>query len=336
LASLKVVLFVVFTLALFVSYLFEKLQPENLSPESIQNDSVGKDASSLNTETDAKRIVINGSKTDSDLFSFVLSSGQKIAQITNETSDELMPVYANTSDTVAYLSDLSGKTQIWILDAQGQSSKISDSPASLGLTPLKWSPDDRFIVFEYQREIFLLDVNSHSIERIVDNSHRASVPNWSWSGDSVFYSSQKNGEWQIWRYFLSSGKHLQVTFEGGYSANQHQNGDLYFSKIHQSGIWKLVPDKSSKYGFSTQMKVFDDFDQTNWLSWQLQGNDLYFISAEEKEKGLIRYNLRTKTRQFIFPFDEKYLPYFSVKGDRAVFTILENRENNIEIPDRVE
>lgn len=297
---------------------------------------VGKDVSSFSTDSDAKRIVFNRSKIDINLFSFDLSSGQKLEQITDETSDELMPSYANTSDAIAYLSDSSGKTQIWVRDEQGQSSKVSDSPISLGLTPLKWSPDDRFILFEHREEIFILDVNSQLIERIIDKSHKAYVANWSWSGDSVFYSSQKTGQWQIWQYFLSTGKHLQVTFEGGYSANQHENGELYFSKIHQSGVWKLVPDRLSKYGFTEQMKVFSDFDETNWVSWQLQGNDLYFISAEEQKKGLFRYNISKKTRQFIFPFDEKHLRYFSVKGKRAIFTILENRESSIEILNRVD
>ncbi len=296
---------------------------------------VSKDTDSFSTDSDAKRIVFTRSNIDVNLFSIDLPSGRKIAQITNETSDEFMPAYANTSNEIAYLSDRSGKTQIWVVDAQGHSRQVSDSPVSLGLTPLKWSPDDRFILFQHQEEIFLLDVNSHSIERIVDRLHKPYVANWSWSGEAIFYSSDKNGEWQIWQYILSTNEHLQVTLEGGYSANQDINGDLYFSKFDQSGMWKLIPDRTSKYGFSEPIKVFDHFDESNWISWQLLENNIYYVSVEEQGKGLFRYDISSNTSHLIFPFDEKYLPYFSVKGNLAIFTIMENRESSIEILNQV-
>ena len=292
---------------------------------------VNRGFSSFASDSDAKNLIFTSTKIDVNLYSFDLLSGQVVEQVTDLTSDELMPAYANTTDAIAFLSDHSGRTQIWLKDAQGQSYQVSDSPVSLGLTPLNWSQDDRFILFQHQEEVFLLNVNNHSIERIIDKSHKSQVANWSWSGNSVFYASEKSGEWQIWQYFLSSGKHLQVTFEGGYSAHQHKNGDLYFSKIHQSGIWKLIPDSSSEYGFTEQMKVLDNFDETNGVSWQLLGNELYFIAAEEQRKGLFRYNVHKNTGHLVLPFTENYLPYFSVKGNMAIFTIIENKESSIEL-----
>lgn len=291
----------------------------------------GKHATGFFTDSNAYRMLFIRSNLNINLYTFDLLTGQQIEKVTRQTSDEIMPSYANTTNSVVYLSDRSGNMQIWMRDEVGQSFKLSDSPISIERTPLNWSPNDQFILFQHQDEIYSLNVNKHSIERIIDSSHKAYVANWSWSGEAVFYSSEKTGEWQIWQYILSSGKHIQITFDGGYSAKQHQNGDLYFSKIHQPGMWKLSSEKSAATGFSEQKIIFENFDGTNWISWQLDGNDIYYISAEEQGRGLFRYNILNQGHHLVFPFDEKHLNHFSVKGNHAIFSILDNRESSVEL-----
>jgi len=292
---------------------------------------IGKNSSSINTDVDAKRIVFTESNMDINLQSFDLSTGEKIADITTTTSNELMPSFANLSNSVAYLSNQSGTFQIWIKDANGKHQKNSDSPVSIGLTPLKWSPDDQFILFQHKDEVFTLNLATQKIERIIDIDQKPSVANWSVDGEAIFYSSEKSGEWQIWRYELAKDKHQQITSEGGYSANQHTNGDLYVSRIHQSGLWRLPLDDNSDTNFSSAEYLFEQFEGTNWLSWQLSGDNIYYFSAENSEKGVFEYNIITDTQRLIFPFTDKHLRYFSVKENEAIFTISEDADGSIEM-----
>jgi len=297
---------------------------------------IGKNSSSINTDINAKRIVFTQSKVDLNLHSYDLLTEKKIADITKTTSNELMPSFANNSNSIAYLSNQSGKFQVWLTDENGKHNKVSYSPASLGLTPLKWSPDDRQILFQHEDEIFTLNIANKNIKRIIDITHKSSVANWSTNGESIFYSSEKSGEWQIWRYDISNGKHQQVTMEGGYSANQHPNGDLYVSRIHQSGLWKLPVDLKSKTGFSRAEHLFAEFDGTNWLSWQISGDLIYYFSIEASEQGLFEYNTITSERRLVFPFTDKHRRYFSVKNTTAIFTIAEDAEGSIELLSRID
>jgi len=292
---------------------------------------IGKNSSSINTDANAKRIVFTESNIDINLQSFDLSTGDKLTNITTTTSNELMPSFANLSNSIAYLSNQSGKFQIWVKDGRREHKKISDSPVSIGLTPLKWSPDDRFILFQHKDEIFTLNVATQTIQRIIDINHKPSVANWSVDGSSIFYSTEKSGEWQIWQYDLAKDKHRQITREGGYSANQHTNGDLYVSRIHQSGLWKLPFDDNSETNFSSAEYLFEQFEGTNWLSWQLSGDLIHYFSIENSEKGLFEYNIVTDTRRLVFPFSDKHLRYFSVKENKAILTISEDAEGSIEM-----
>ena len=334
-ASIKVILFVIFTAIIFISYVNEKLVPEPDANEWVQNTTTRAQGIEhlAKFSLDGQSIIYAPAKTKTggEYLYYIDPISQQTFQLTDENSTEIVPSYANKTNSIAYLSDRNGDLQIWVRDEKGNDLQVSDSPVSLQITALKWSPDDLFILFQYENEIFFLELSSRKITRLIDLSHKPYRANWSTSGDGIFYSSKKSGKWQIWQYRFSDKKHAQITSQGGYSANQHTNGDLYVSRIHQPGIWKLSIDEESASGFSTATKLFDAFESANWMSWQIVENEIYYFAANEKEKGLFAYELSSKTQRLVFPFDEKYLPYFSVKNDRVIFTILENGESSIEM-----
>jgi len=292
---------------------------------------IDKNARGHAVDINGRNILYIRSNIDTNLFSYQLDTLTKIEKLVDDTSQEIMPSYANHSESLAYLSDRTGKLQIWLRDENGNNRNVSNSPASIGITPLKWSPSDQYILFQHEDEIYTLDVQKQKVKRIIDSSHKAYVANWSNTGDAVFYSSEKSGEWQIWKYQFTTDTHTQITTAGGYSANQNTNGDLYVSKIHQAGIWKLSVAHDSKTGFSKAVKLFDKFDGTNWISWQIENNKIYYFSVEQEDKGLFSFDISNQQRQLVFPFDETNLRYFSVKNNRLVLTEIENLESSIEM-----
>lgn len=292
---------------------------------------IAKRSSSFYSNRAENKIAFTQSYIDINLNLVDLKTKGLVKQVTNSTSNEVMPSYANLSGQLAYLSDKSGEYQIWVVDELGNHEMVSDSPVSISVTPLKWSPNDQYILFQHLDEIFTLDVVGRKIERVIDLSHKAYVANWSFDGRSIFYSSEKSGEWQIWQYYLESNVHRQITIEGGYSANQHASGDIYLSRIHQHGLWRLSPDPNSSTGFALVERVLEDFDATNWISWQLTDESIYFYGATNENKGLYSLDLTTKKRSFLFPMNQDNLRYFSVKENQLLITVMENRESSIEI-----
>ena len=247
--------------------------------------------------------------------------------ISKQTSNEYMPSFANKSNTMAYLSDASGKSQIWLREQNGEIRQVSDSPVSLGLSPLKWSPDDLSILFQHQDEIFKLIIKTQKLERLIDSSHMPFIASWARSNNAIFYSSEKSGDWQIWRYDFSTDQHRQITSQGGYSANQHVSGDLYVSRLHEQGLWRLsIQDRYEK-----AEKIIDGFDAINYSSWKLKGDDIYYLSLTDDYVGIVGYNISNKSKQKVFNLDSQMKPYFAINENQLLITRTENSQSSIEL-----
>ncbi|MCF6193149.1 MAG: hypothetical protein L3J46_02315 [Kangiellaceae bacterium] len=280
-------------------------------------------------------LVYMTSQSNLDILSYDLSENPlksklkdlKPINITNQSSNEYTSSFANHSNTVAYLSDSSGKTQIWLRDINGEKKQVSDSPISLGISPLKWSPDDQFILFQHEGEVFRLVIVTKQIERLIDSSHKAFIANWDRTNDAIFYSSEKSGEWQIWHYNLLDRQHRQITKNGGYSASQHVNGDLYVSRLHEVGLWRLTIEDN----YENAEKIIDDFDAANWMSWQLADDNIYYVSLSDGHAGIIRYHLSNGSKQKMFVLDSQMKPYFSINDNELLITKIMNSESSIEL-----
>ena len=294
--------------------------------------------SSFSTDSLAERIFLVRQTGNMDLVDYSLTGDSESRRLTASRYSDLMPTIANSSENIAFLSDRSGLNQIWMLAENGAVSQLSSAPASLGLTPLKWSPDDDQIMFQYEEAIYSLDVLTGTISRIIEKSHRPANASWSLDGKSVFYSSDKSGEWQIWELNLLTKGHRQITRFGGYSVNQHSSGDLIVSRIHEAGLWRLKLKSSAPASFAAAVKILDKFEGTNWLSWNLDGNKVYYfgveggikVGVESGAAGIFEFDLTNDLVSVVVPFEGRQRRYFSVKSGRVVLTQLMDRRSTIE------
>ena len=56
----------------------------------------------------------------------------------------------------------------------------------------------------------------------------------------LYFASDKSGDWQIWSFNFLDKSIRQITQKGGYQVEtDHADGNLYFTKYRQQGIWQL-------------------------------------------------------------------------------------------------
>jgi len=299
--------------------------------------SIGKNSGGINTDYDGQRILFTVSESDINLVEFSLDGRKPEKLLAESTATEVLPARSHSKQTMAFLSNRTGLYQIWIRDSDGEVSQLSESPVSLGLSPLHWSPDDRSILFQFDDEIFLIDVQTGVIKRMIDRSHKTAVANWSYDGRSVFYSSEKSGEWQIWQFQLATKTHNQITRLGGYSARQAASGDLYFSRIHEPGLWKIKGASLSSNQLQSAELVLSQFDATNWLSWQLADGNIYYFGelttsdSSRSKTGIMAFNINNKMRELLFPFDSNHIRYFDVQDNSVVVAVKTRSEGSIQL-----
>lgn len=301
---------------------------------------IGKNSGGLTADQDGRKIAFTVLESDINLVEYQWNATKGefdlVKLLAESSAIEAAPSYSADQTQFVFLSNRTGSNQIWLSDSDGTVAQLSDSPISLTLSPLNWSPDDQSILFQHDDEIYTIEVATGKITRIIDREHKAANADWSADGSSIFYSSEKSGEWQIWQYLFQPNSHQQITVNGGYSAKQDRHKNLYVSRIHQDGLWRLDYDPKGNHFLPANL-VLADYSGTNWLSWQLLGKSIYYFGStktdvdDNKVFGIMQLDLSTYTTKLWFPFDSNHQRYFSVASDGLIVTRVTRNEGSIEL-----
>ncbi len=104
--------------------------------------------------------------------------------IDNSSSYDFIPVFANTSDDLYFLSKRSGKTQIYKQSAQSKAEQVSDFNAYLRFYGLSLSPDDKWLTSFESKVIWLLAADNALADRTI--SVTGNVLSLDWLSNQLF------------------------------------------------------------------------------------------------------------------------------------------------------
>tara|TARA_R110002126_G_scaffold16500_7_gene65824 strand:+ start:1004 stop:3124 length:2121 start_codon:yes stop_codon:yes gene_type:complete len=188
----------------------------------------------------------------------------------------------NLQDTeLLFLTTRQGMHQIWRKPYNGPEHFLAALPAPANFIRFSWSFDQRSVYFSQQGAVYQLGLDNGQLTTLFSAEHQAYVVNAGPDNNNLIYSSNKSGDWQLWRYQLTGKQHQQLTTQGGYSG--YIAGDtLYYSKFHQDGLWQL------NLSSGDELLLIADFDKVNWLNWQLQDNNVLYFKPGQ---GIYRQSL---------------------------------------------
>jgi Tol biopolymer transport system component len=142
---------------------------------------------------------------------------------------------------IAFGSDRSGGTEIWLAEADGSNPmRLTHGPGAYQGSP-RWSPDGRWIAFDSWSEEGGADVwtigadgsGLHQITRDPGDDYR---PTWSRDGRSLYFTSNRTGREEIWRTAAAGGSEEQLTHEGGGLAIESADGATLFYRRSDGGL----------------------------------------------------------------------------------------------------
>jgi eukaryotic-like serine/threonine-protein kinase len=159
------------------------------------------------------------------------------------TQPDLNPDYSPDGRRLAYSSRRTGSMEIWVSDADGQSTAQLTSLNQHSGTP-RWSPDGRSIAFDSRPEghsdIFIVDSQGRSPFRLTDHPADDVVPCWSLDGKWIYFGSDRTGKWEVFKIPREGGVAVQVTTNGGWSAAESPDRRfLYFLKAPYSPLYRM-------------------------------------------------------------------------------------------------
>ena len=246
------------------------------------------------------------------------------------TRVEAGPQFSPDGTRIAFGSDRSGSSEIWVCDTAGANLVQLTSSGGLKGTP-RWSPDGRRLAFDGQWGIHVIDVDGGPSRRVASDTPDGVVPSWSRDGLWIYFASDRTGRSEIWKVPAAGGQAIQITKGGGFAAFESQDGkSLYYAKgIRLDGLWRVAVNGGD------EAPVLDFPKASFWGYWALVESGIYFVNTEVRPQPALQFLSFAERRVVhVATLDRKPVPFVSgiavsPDGKRILYTQEDHRSSDI-------
>jgi Tol biopolymer transport system component len=187
--------------------------------------------------------------------------------------------YSPDGAKIAFVSDRSGVSEIWLCNADGSGAVSLFSGKGWPVGTPRWSPDGRSLAFDMVEDgrsvIGLLDVKNGAAHVFAAGPADNMMPSWSRDNRFIYYVSPTGTDQvEIWKKAVDGSGSMQVTHHGaGEAFESPDGGTLYYLKPRM-GVWTVPPFGGEESAVSGLERV----DSSRHFS--LASSGMYFLSNE--------------------------------------------------------
>jgi tricorn protease len=202
----------------------------------------------INSRVDEYHVAPNGRRmvfsTRGEIFTTPVEGGD-LVQITDDPARDKEPVYSPDGKQIAFVSDHSGREEIYLIaaDGAGGATKVTDQDSIK--SGLSWSHDSKLLAFNtLDDKLYIYDTGAKQT-RLVASSTKGNVGNAVWSPDGQWIAYSKADASRSTNIYLTpvvsngtGGQERVVTFDSDGSRQPRFSADskkLYFLRASSAG-----------------------------------------------------------------------------------------------------
>ena len=161
------------------------------------------------------------------------------------TRRDFNPQLSPDGSRIAFVSDRTGGSEIYVSDADGRNPVQLTSFGNVVLDGIRWSRNGGELTFAVlrgtDRDIYVMPSAGGAPRQIVRAPSDEGRPSFSMDGNWIYFRSNRSGRDEIWKIPHEGGDPIQVTKKGGFEALESLDGKtLYFTQTRASnGLWSI-------------------------------------------------------------------------------------------------
>jgi Tol biopolymer transport system component/DNA-binding winged helix-turn-helix (wHTH) protein len=220
-------------------------------------------------------------------------------QVIASTRQDYRPRYSPDGKRIAFNSDRSGASEIWVCDANGlnatQLTEIGNSSGSP-----RWSYDGRQIAFDSvaggSYQIFMVASYGGQARQLTFDKTNIR-PSWSHDGKWIYFDSSRTGRYEVWKMPAGGGTAIRLSRNGGANQVESEDGaEIYYDS--GSSLMQAAVDGSGERRLAEDI---DDFalasDGIYYHATPPDNNLLFFSFANRTSRQIANLSVGRKKGQ---------------------------------------
>jgi Tol biopolymer transport system component len=177
-------------------------------------------------------------------------SGDTAFRVIASTSGDADMRLSPDEKRIAFNSLRSGSSELWVSDRDGsQAKQLTRFEGGGRVGSPAWRPDGKLIAFDAIQtgtdnwSIRTVPADGGPVQSLTSDAFDSVRPSWSIDGQWIYFGSNRDGTWQIWKMSPSGGGLKQITHDGGMEPVVSLDGQhVYYAKFAVQGIWRVPID----------------------------------------------------------------------------------------------
>lgn len=159
---------------------------------------------------------------------------------------------------VAFVSERSGRRQLWVHDVETDTSKNLTQDAGASPQLPQWSPDETALLYVMRgaetSRLMRVDIATGRSVALTPPDEQVRMGSYSADGQWIDFASDRDGTWQLWRMRADARDARRLSRDGGVDPRSFA-GDphVYFTRPTGAGLYRIDPETRTETLVSRQV-----------------------------------------------------------------------------------